>query len=204
MNGWLMKTKIFAFLFTIFVSFVSTPAQTDSIYQLEAGTTFRLEMDNEISSRVARVNDTFTAIIAAPLVKREMVVLPIGTIVEGRVTKVRRASSGNKNGILEVSFETIRFAGGEKRIIEGVLVNELKTESRAATNALTVLGGTAIGGILGAVAGGGNGALIGAGVGTGAGTGVYLFRKGKDLGIKADEQFEIKLTKSVSLPVQDF
>lgn len=204
MNGWLMRTKIFAFLFTIFVSFTSTPAQTDSIYQLEAGTTFRLEMDNEISSRVARVNDTFTAMIAAPLVRRETVVLPVGTIVEGRVTKVRRASSGNRGGILEVSFETIRFAGGEKRVIEGVLVKELKAGSTAAANALTILGGTAIGGALGAAVRGGGGALIGAGIGTGAGTGAYLFRKGKDLGIKADEQFEIKLTKSVSLPVQDF
>ncbi len=203
MNKWFRTTKIFAFNFLIFVSFIS--AQTDSIYQLQTGTMLRLEMDNEINSKVASVNDTFTATIAAPLIKRETVVLPIGTIIEGRVTKVRRASFGGRGGILEVSFQTIRLADGTKREIEGVLVKELKVESAGAANALTILGGTAIGGIVGAAAGkSGSGALIGAGIGTGAGLGTYFFRKGKNLSIKADEQFEIKLTKPVNLPVQDY
>lgn len=202
MNVWFIKTKIFALFFLIFVSF--TEAQTDSIYQLQAGTLLRLEMDNEINSKVAGVNDTFTATIAAPLIKRETIVLPVGTIIEGRVTKVRRASFGGKGGILEVSFQTIRLANGAKREIEGVLVNELKTESLQTANALTMLGGTAVGGIIGALSKANNGALIGAGIGAGAGTGAYFFRKGKDLSIKADEQFEIKLIKTVNLPVQDF
>lgn len=203
MNVWLMRTKIFAFLFLIFGSFIVARAQTDSIYQLQVGTTFRLEMDNEINSKIARVNDTFTATVAAPLMKRETVVLPIGTMIEGRVTKVRRAGFGGRGGILEVSFQTIRFADGAKREIEGVLTEQLKAESPQTANALTILGGTALGGILGAAFKGG-GALVGAGIGAGAGTGVSLFRKGKDLSIKADEQFEIKLTKAVNLPVRDF
>lgn len=205
MNFWLIGTKIFALIFFLFVSPTATSAQTNSIYQLSAGTIFRLAMDNEISSKVARVNDTFTATIAAPLIKREKIVLPIGTIIEGRVTKVRRASFGGRGGILEISFQTIRFADGTKRTIEGVLVSELKTNSGAAANALTILGGTAIGGIVGAAAAkSGGGALIGAGIGAGAGMSVSLFRKGGDVSIRADEQFEIKLTKAVNLPVPDF
>ncbi len=204
MNFWLMKTKVFAFTFLLFVSFNSIQAQTDSIYQLPAGTTFRLEMDNEINSKVARVNDTFTATVAAPLIRRETVVLPIGTVIEGRVTKVRRAALGGRNGILEVSFQTIRLADGAKRDIEGVLVNDLKAGSSTTANALTIIGGTAIGGIIGAVSQTNNGALIGAGIGAGAGTGAFLFKKGKDLSLKTDEQFEIRLTKTVNLPVQDY
>ncbi|MCY7374691.1 MAG: hypothetical protein LH472_01805 [Pyrinomonadaceae bacterium] len=204
MNVWFMTTKIFAVFFLIFVSFSLARAQTDSIYQLQAGTILRLEMDDEINSKVAAVNDTFTAMIAVPLIKRETVMLPVGTIIEGRVTKVRRASFGGKGGILEVSFQMIRLANGAKREIEGVLVKELKTETSHTANVLTILGGTAAGGIIGAVSKASNGALIGAGIGAGAGTGVYLLRKGKDLSIKAAEQIEIKLTKAVNLPVQDF
>ena len=204
MNVWLLKTKIFALLFTIFVIGISAQAQTDSIYQLQAGTTFRLEMDNEINSKIARVNDTFTATVAAPLVKRETIILPIGTVIEGRVTKVRRASFGGKSGILEVSFQTIRLANGAKRDIEGVLVKDLKADSANTANALTILGGTALGGVLGAAVKGGSGAVIGAGLGAGAGTGVAFLKKGRDLSIKSDEQFEIKLTKTVNLPVQDY
>lgn len=204
MNFWFVKTKIFALFVLMFANLISVSAQSDSIYQIEAGTIFRLEMDNEINSKVAGVNDTFTATIAAPLVKRETVVLPVGTIVEGRVIRVRRAANGGRSGILEVSFQTIRLADGTKRAIEGVLVNELKAESSPTTNVLTILGGTAIGGIVGAAVKSTGGALIGAALGTGAGTGIFLLRKGKDVHLKADEQFEIKLMKTVNLPVQDY
>jgi len=202
MSIWFKTTKIFAFILLLFVSFIS--AQTDSIYQLQAGTVFRVEMDNEINSSVAGVNDTFTATLSSPVVNRETVVLPVGTIFEGRVTKVRRAAFGGKSGILEVSFQRIRMADGSKRDIEGVLVKDLKAETSTATNALTILGGTAIGGIIGAVVKSGSGALIGAGIGAGAGTSAFYLRKGKEISIKADEEFEIKLAKTVNLPVRDF
>jgi len=200
-----MKTELFAFIILLFANFISANAQTDSsIYRLPAGTTMRVQMDNEINSKVAAVNDTFTMTLAAPVVVQETVLLPIGTVIEGRITKVKRSSFGGKNGSLEVSFQTLLLANGAKREIEGVLVNELKTEFSPTANILTILGGTALGGIIGAVSKVENGALIGAGVGAGAGTGFALLKKGKDVSIKADEEFEIKLTKNVILPVQDF
>jgi hypothetical protein len=200
-----MKTEIFAFFFTLFAIFISANAQPDSsIYQLRAGTTIRVQMDNEINSRVASVNDTFTTTLDAPLLVEETVLLPTGTVIEGRVTKVRRASYGGRSGSLEVSFQTLRLANGVKRDIEGILVNDLKIESSPTVDVLTVIGGTTIGGIVGAASGIDNGALIGAGVGAGAGAGLAFLRKGKDVKIKADEKFEIKLTKNVNLPVQDF
>ncbi len=205
MNFWRIATKVFAFYFLLFVSFFTINAQTDSsIYQLQAGTLFRVSMDNEINSKAASVNDTFTTTLAAPVVVREMIVLPIGTIIEGRITKVRRASFGGKGGTLEVSFQTLRLTNGTKRGIEGVLVNELKPESSQTANILTIIGGMALGGIVGTVSKVENGGLIGAGVGAGAGTSVAFLRKGKDVSLKTDEEFEIRLTKNVTLPVQDF
>lgn len=204
MNFRRVTTKIFAFLFLFFASFVTVYSQPDSIYRLPAGTKIRLQMDNEINSGVSGVNDTFTATIAEPLKVRETIVLPVGTVIEGRITKVERASTGGKGGSLSVKFETIRFENGEKREIEGILVNQLKAQSSQKANILTVIGGTALGTLLGAVSGTENGALIGAGIGAGAGTGVALARKGKNVRIKTDEKFEIELTKQVTLPVQDY
>jgi hypothetical protein len=203
MNFRRRSTKIFAFLFLLFASFLHLNAQ-DSIYQLEAGTKIRVSMDNEISSEVASVNDTFTTVVAEPVKVRETIVLPVGTVIEGRVTKVERASSGGKGGKLSVRFETIRFENGEKREIEGILTNELKAASSQKTSILAVIGGTAIGALLGTVSKAENGALIGAGIGAGAGTGVALARKGKNVRIKTDEKFEIQLTKQVILPVLDY
>ena len=205
MNIWLITTKVFAFFSLLFVITISTNAQTDSsIYQLQVGTRIRVRMDNEINSKVSSENDTFTAKISEPLKVRESVVLPIGTIIEGRVTKVSRAALGGKSGILEVSFESLRSLDGVKQKIEGALVNPLTAESSSTPTALTIVGTTALGGIIGAVSKAENGALTGAGIGAGAGTGIALFRKGKDVKIKTDEEFEIELTKDVTLPVEDY
>ena len=204
MNFWRMATKIFAFFSLLFASLISTNAQSNSsIYELPAGTKMLVQMDNEINSKVSSINDTFTTKVIAPVIIRETVVLPTGTIIEGQVTKVRPASAG-KNGSLTVIFEMLRLANGDKRELEGILVKPLKAESSSTANVLAIIGGTALGGIFGAVSKAENGALIGAGIGAGAGTGIALLRKGKDVSIKTDEKFEIKLTKNVTLPVPDF
>ncbi len=205
MNIWLLTTKVFACFCLLFALSVSVSAQSEaSIYELPAGTKIRVQMDNEINSKVSSVNDTFTVKISEPLKVRNSVVLPIGTVIEGRITKVRRAASGGQNGFLEVAFETLRLENSETRLIEGVLIDNLKIESPQTANVLTIIGGTAFGGIVGAVSKVNNGALIGAAIGAGAGTGIAFLRKGKDVKIKADEQFEIRLTKNVNLPVRDF
>ncbi|MDQ3063918.1 MAG: hypothetical protein M3R14_13820 [Acidobacteriota bacterium] len=205
MNFWRLATKVFAFIFLLFINFTFLNAQTDSsIYQLQAGTIMRLQMDNEINSKVASVNDTFTTTLTVPVKVQETVVLPVGTVIEGRVTKVKRASYGGKGGSLEVSFQTLQLLNGGKRGIEGVLVTELKAETSQTANVLTILGGTALGGIVGAVSRNQNGSLIGAGVGAGVGTSIAFLRKGSDVKIRAAEEFEIKLTKNVNLPVQDY
>ena len=203
MNICRTTTKIFAFLLLFFASLSTVKAQ-DSIYRLEPGTKIRVQMDNEINSEVSGVNDTFTTTIAEPVKVRETIVLPVGTVIEGRITNVERASSGGKGGSLSVKFETIRFENGEKREIEAILANELKAESLQKANILTVIGGTALGALLGAMSKSENGALIGAGIGAGAGTSVAVLRKGKNVRIKTDEKFEIELTKQVTLPVQDY
>lgn len=203
MNSSRQTTKIFAFLFLFFASF-STVNSQGSIYQLEPGTRIRVQMDNGISSDVSSVNDTFTTTIVEPVKVRETIVLPVGTVIEGRVTEVKPASGGGESGKLSVKFEKILFENGEKREIEGVLTNELKAESSHKTNILAIIGGAGIGALLGAVSKAENGALIGAGIGAGAGTGVALARKGKNVRIKTDEKFEIRLTKQVTLPVLDY
>jgi hypothetical protein len=208
MNLWRIRTKVFAFFSLLFAFFIQANSQTEisptSVYNIQAGTKILVQMDNEINSKVASVNDTFTTTLAEPLIIREVVVLPVGAVIEGRVTKVNRASAGGKDGSLTVSFETLRLADSAKREIEGVLDKELEAVSSQKLKLLTIIGGTAIGGIVGALSKTENGALIGVGIGAGAGTAVALLQKGKDVSIKADEKFEIRLTKNVILPAQDY
>ncbi|HXG84156.1 MAG TPA: hypothetical protein VNI84_09025 [Pyrinomonadaceae bacterium] len=146
----------------------------------------------------------FTATLTEPLIVRDVLVLPAGTVIEGRVLKVQTASVGGKHGRLIVSFETMRLANGVRRQIEGVPVKDLEADSSPKVKAITIAGAAALGGIIGAVSKTQNGALIGAGIGAGAGASFALLRKGENVGIKADEKFEIKLVKNVILPPPDF
>lgn len=202
MDFWRKATKIFALFFQFFVISISINAQT--IYELPAGTRIRVQMDNEINSKVSSVNDTFTSVVSEPVKVREAVVLPIGAIIDGRITAVKRAGTGKINGSLTLVFEMLRFENGERREINGILVNQLTVKSSPAKDILTILGSAGIGAIIGGVSKSSTGAGIGATAGTGIGLGAVFLRKGKDVRIKAREEFEIELTKTVTLPVRDY
>ncbi len=202
MDFWRKATKIFAVSFQFFVISISINAQT--IYELPAGTRIRVQMDNEISSKVSSVNDTFTSVVSEPVKVRDVVVLPIGAIIDGRITSVKRAGTGKKDGSLTLAFEMLRFENGERRDINAILVNSLSVKSPPTKDILTVLGTAGIGAIIGGVSKSGTGAGIGAAAGTGIGLGVILLRKGKNVRIKAREEFEIELTEKVTLPVRDY
>jgi len=207
MFGSKKPTLFFALVFTLFfVNPILTFAQTDdsSIYELPAGTKITVQMDTEINSESSSKDDTFLVKVAKPLKVRGVTVLSSGETIEGRIAEAKSASSGGKNGKLEVVFEKLKLDSGETRKIEAILVNLIEVKSSQTKSVLAILGGTAIGGILGAVTKSNNGALIGAGIGAGAGTGAALLRKGKEVKIKTDEKFEIELKKSVTLPAQGF
>jgi hypothetical protein len=130
--------------------------------------------------------------------------LPVGTVIEGRVAGVTHAATGGKTGILSLVFETLILSKDQRRSIDGVLVDKLKADSARLVNVFTILGGTAIGAIFGAVSKSGRGAALGAGIGTGVGTGIVLLRKGKEVRISKNVEFEIELRKEVVLPVLDY
>lgn len=171
---------------------------------LPAGSEIKVRMDNEISSKSSSVNDTFTVTVSEPVEIDGIVVLPIGTVIEGRVTKVRPASAGRTDGVLEVVFETLFIDAERKRDIEGLIERDAAEEESDAGDILIALGSTAAGGILGSAVGGGKGALIGAGVGAGGGLGAVLLKKGSEARIRENEEFRVRLTRRVSLPVRGY
>ncbi len=207
MNSLRLKTNVFAFFILIFfnLNFVYSQAENNSsIYELPAGTIFKVQMDNGISSKSSSVKDTFTVTVIEPVKVREAVVVPIGTTIQGIVVKTKPASIGNKNGLLSVSFDSIRFATGESRDIKGELASDVNVRSSHGKSALILVGGIAVGGILGSISNADNGALIGMGIGAGAGAGIGFLRKGKEIVIPTDEKFAVKLMEAVTLPVRDF
>jgi hypothetical protein len=112
--------KVFASFFLVFVIAETAAAQTDSIYRLPAGTKFQLRVTDEISSKFSNPNDTFRTRLAAPVIVRNVVMIPAGTEVEGRILSASHAGFGGRNGQIAFQMETLRLSDSQFRPIFGV------------------------------------------------------------------------------------
>lgn len=128
MSSILGTAKVFALTFLFFVIAETAAAQATSIYQLPAGTRFTLRMTDEISSKFSSTNDTFRTRLAAPVVVRDVVLIPAGTIVEGRVLNSQHAALGGRNGRIEIQMETLKFSDDTFRPIYGVPLKDFSVK----------------------------------------------------------------------------
>lgn len=208
MKKFLKVTEIFAFLWILFfANSILLPAQTandESIFVIPPGTMLDVRMDNEINSKVSKSEDTFTVTVFKPVTLRGVEILPVGTVIEGRILSVEAASFGRKNGSFKVKFETLKLENGVTRKIDADLFEFKEAKDSDSFGIFAIAGGSAIGALAGALTGGGKNSLIGAGLGAGAGTSLALMKKGREMRIKANEGLKIKFNKEVILPVEDF
>lgn len=169
-------------------------------------------MNQEISSKTARVGDRFTTTVVDPVYAGGGAeVIPAGSIIHGRITEVKRAASRGRAGTIGVAFYSLRLPNGVTRAINGSLTDlsdevaeydeegQLKGRPSTKRNIVFIGGGAATGALIGAVAGGGKGAGIGAGIGAGLGVAGALLTKGKEAVVKPGTEFGVILNQRVSL-----
>jgi len=186
---------------------------TVRLYRVEKGESFRVRMNETISSKTARVGDKFTTTVTEPVYSSTgVVVIPVGSTVTGRVDSVTAAKKGGDPGSISASFVEVRLPNGTRRAINGSLTNldtkKAKSDNEGTASGddrkndkLIFIGGGAAGGaILGGAVGGGKGALIGGILGAGAGLLGERFTKGEDAEVKSGTEFGIYLNQSISLP----
>jgi hypothetical protein len=182
------------------------------LYTVPANTVMRVRLNEQLSSKNARVGDRFSANLTEPVyASGGTEVIPVGSKVWGRVTTVTRAQR-RKPGSISVSFNSIQLPTGRTAVINGSLSslqaddvnsdNEGSVEGRKndKRNAVFIGGGAAGGALIGAIAGGGKGAAIGAILGGALGTGARVYEKEQDADVKSGTEFGVVLNRSVSLP----
>jgi len=182
----------------------STDVRGDSPYRLPAGTRIKLKMTAELHTAVSSVNDTFTASVAEPVMVRDIVALPTGTMFEGRITKITRAGAIGRDGRIDFVIDKMLVGNDITRSVETATVTQFRPQSTQTLTALSIAGGTVVGALIGYFAKPGSGALIGAGAGAGIGTVAAIAKKGKDVRIKEKQVFEIELKSELILPVLDY
>jgi hypothetical protein len=183
------------------------------VYDVETGTVMRVRMNGTISSKTAKVGDTFTTTVTEPVYSSNgVVVIPTGSTLTGRVDSVKAAAKGGKPGEIDASFIQLKLPNGRKRTINGSLT-ELTSGKTTSDNEGTasgkkmehrkiifIGGGAAGGALLGAIAGGGKATAIGAIVGAGAGLLGERLLKGPDAEVKSGTEFGVYLNQAITLP----
>jgi hypothetical protein len=172
---------------------------TVKMYTVEKAQTIRVRMNGTISSKTAKVGDTFTTTVTEPVYSTTgVIVVPVGAAVNGKITAVTPAAKGGKPGTIDVDFVSIRTPTGATYAISGDLT-ELDSKSAKSDNE-----GTASGDKMKhrkiIFIGGGVGAAIGAGAGAVAGMIFESQTKGEEATVKANSEFGIYLNKSVLMP----
>ena len=182
------------------------------VYTVASGSVVRARMNSTISSKSARVGNTFTATVTEPVYSSTgVVVIPVGSTLTGRVDSVKPAGKGGKAGEIDASFISVRLPNGRSRPINGSLTelsgntssdNEGTASGKTMKNRKLIFigGGGAGGAILGAAIGGGKGALIGGLLGAGGGFLGDRLTKGSEAEVKSGTEFGVYLNQSVALP----
>lgn len=183
------------------------------VYTVTSGTVMRVRVNRTLTSKTARVGDTFTSTVTEPVYSTNgAVVIPIGSTVTGRIDSVTPAANQGKPGQIDAHFTSVRLPNGRTRSINGSLTdlvsgkttsdNEGGASARKMNNRKVVfIGGGAVGGtILGAAIGGGKGAAIGAILGGAGGFLGERMTKGPEAEIRSGTEFGIYLNQPISMP----
>ena len=181
-------------------------------YTVPADTVIRVRLNQQLSSRTARVGDRFSANVTEPVHAGAGVeVVPVGSKVWGRVTSVKRAGRRSPGSIL-VAFNSVQLPNGKSYTVNGSL-SSLQADDVNADNegsvtggsnrkrdAVFIGGGAGAGALIGAIAGGGKGAGIGAIIGGALGTGARVYEKEQDAEVKSGTEFGVILNRNVTMP----
>ena len=186
---------------------VPAPQATGSV---PAGTALMVRLDTTLATFSNKVGDPFRGSITQPVVVSGQTVLPVGTTVEGRITKVsepRRISGKPTIGILP---EAVILPTGERYYLDATLTDtsikgsdvnnegQFKGSGHDRRDTIEQGAGTAGGMLVGGLVGGPVGIAVGGAIGAGATTGHWL-AKHRSAVIPAGTQLTLEVNRPISL-----
>ncbi|MGH9502291.1 MAG: hypothetical protein ACRD20_05525 [Terriglobales bacterium] len=167
--------KIFGMLAVILLA-ATAGAQTNMA--LPAGTSFKVKLENTLSTFTSKEGDAFSGRVVDAVVLDGKTVIPVGATVQGRVTKINEPRRIAGKPTIGIFPEAVVLPNGERYLLNAAIVD---TSLRNGTDVnaegqfkgdgyngkdLTEIGmGTGGGMLIGGLAGGGKGLLIGGGIG---------------------------------------
>jgi hypothetical protein len=157
--------------------------------ELTEGTQLTAALQLPISTAVTKAGAHFTAVLQEDITRYGVVLLPIGTVIHGRVTRVQGGHRAGLPPSIHLQTDTLSLPNGTVYKLnaevtalnhvrashvtpEGTIVGNSHVKSTAFAFALTTTSST----MAGAMIGGGPGALAGLGIGAGISTVGWILR----------------------------
>lgn len=154
--------------------------------EVPRGTMLKVRLNHEISTQTNQRNDRFDALLTAPVERKGVVLLPIGTVLSGVVTDLESGHHLRKGAAIHLETDSITLPNGSSYKLSAQVIDLTAGGHSHVTSEGTIIGNdptpgtnaaigvsTGAGAVTGAVLGGGVGAVVGAGIGAGVSTTIW-------------------------------
>jgi len=162
--------------------------------ELPAGTEVDARLTTRLSSDDAQVEDRVEATTMVDLYQGDDLLVPAGSVLEGYVSSVDRASRTDRKGSLTLMFTKLTV-NGRARDVKAYVTQALESEGIKG-EAERIGAGAGIGAIIGGILGGVKGAITGILIGGG---GVIAATEGKDVHLEPGTVLRVRFDTPVPL-----
>jgi hypothetical protein len=177
------------FLGSLSVLLLAISAWAQNGMSVPEGTPLKVKLQTTISTFSSKVGDPFQGKIIEPVVIGGKTLIPVGAMVEGRITRLSEPRRIKGKPTIGIFPEHIVLPDGQRFMLNAVLVDtdihgtdvneegQFKGSGHDRRDQIEVAGGTGAGMLIGGLIGGGPGLLIGGAVGAGATTTHWLVQR---------------------------
>jgi len=177
------------FLGSLSVMLLAAAAWAQTGVSVPEGTPLKVKLATTISTFSSKVGDPFQGKTTEPVVIEGKILIPAGSTVEGRVTKLNEPRRISGKPTIVIFPEHIVLPDGQRFMLNAVLVDtdikgtdvneegQFKGTGHDKRDQIEVAGGAGAGMLIGGLAGGPPGLLIGGAIGAGATTTHWLVQR---------------------------
>ncbi len=173
------------------------PPPVAKTVSIASGTSLPVRLTEGLDSATAQQGQVIHGTLASDIITENMLAIPRGTPVTGRVVDAKDATHFSGSALLSIELTQIALNNRQLSVVTSPYSEQGK--GRGKNTAEKAGGGAALGAIIGALAGGGKGAAIGAATGGGVGAGVNGVTRGQQVKIPAETLINFKLQSPVSV-----
>lgn len=193
----------------------AAPAMDANAVVIPAGAKVPLTLKQAISTKNAREGDAVYAETAFPYVANDRILIPAGTYIQGKISRVEKPGRSKKRAELLIHFTSMIYPSGYTVMLpgsventpgadnkgvkdqEGTIQADRDTGKRIEDAAKGAAVGGTVGTIGGAAAGGYNGARYGGLAGLAGGVAWALLKHGPDVKLDVGTSIEMEIQRDV-------